>query len=438
MIAVFDVGKTNKKLFVFNDELKIVYEKSQQIPEIQDEDGFPCEDIQVLTAWMQDAMANLLQEPAYDIRKINFSGYGASWVHLGRDGKPVAPLYNYLKPFPESLKEKFHNNFGTEELVALKTASPPLGNLNSGMQLYWLMHERPELYKNIAVSLHLPQYLASIFSGRYFSDITSIGCHTRLWNFQENRYHAWVMNEKIDNKLAPLCHFDLVMPVPIQGKTIEVGIGIHDSSAALIPYLKHFSEPFILISTGTWCISLNPFNHDPLTIDELRQDCLCYMSYQGNPVKASRLFSGHEHEVETKRLSQRFHKTEDYYQSVKYNGQLLSSIPYEHEHLDQFHTFEQAYHALIQMLIKKQIFSTGLIIGKDVIKSIFVDGGFSKNEIFMQLLADGFRNQQVFSSEVAQASALGALLCVNPESEKYLSKNFTSKYYQPQHDTVLR
>ena len=61
-----------------------------------------------------------------------------------------------------------------------------------------------------------------------------------------------------------------------------VGIGLHDSSAALIPYLMNFKEPFVLISTGTWCISLNPFNEAPLTKEELKSDCLSYMSYDPN------------------------------------------------------------------------------------------------------------------------------------------------------------
>ncbi|MEI9908230.1 MAG: hypothetical protein WDO71_00265 [Bacteroidota bacterium] len=66
---------------------------------------------------------------------------------------------------------------------------------------------------------------------------------------------------------------------------IAVGAGLHDSSAALIPYLSSFQEPFILLSTGTWCISLNPFNHSQLSDYELDKDCLCYLSYEGKPVK---------------------------------------------------------------------------------------------------------------------------------------------------------
>jgi L-fuculokinase len=34
VIAIFDVGKTNKKLFLFNEDYEIVWEKTTQFPEI--------------------------------------------------------------------------------------------------------------------------------------------------------------------------------------------------------------------------------------------------------------------------------------------------------------------------------------------------------------------------------------------------------------------
>ncbi|KXK23372.1 MAG: carbohydrate kinase [Bacteroidetes bacterium OLB12] len=428
MTLIFDIGKTNKKVFVLDDTLTICLEESCQIPEINDEDGFPCEDLEALTAWIKGWVAQLINKPGYPITRLNFSAYGASFVHIGRDGKPVAPLYNYLKPYPDSVKEKFYLTYGSEEQIALQTASPTLGFLNSGMQLYWLKHQRPHIYKNIAVSLHLPQYLAYLFSGHYLTDITSLGCHTQLWNFNEHKYHTWVLEESIDRILAPMAHSDLCIPALVMGKKTSIGIGLHDSSAALIPYLKHFTEPFVLISTGTWCISLNPFNNEPLTTAELREDCLCYMSYQGKPVKASRLFSGHDHEVEVKRLAQYFNKPANTYTTVPYNPDWESPVTYNPELLSQFGTYENAYHALIKLLVKKQAHATGLILGKNT-RYLFVDGGFSKNEIFMRLLSREFPHQQVFSTEIAQASALGALLCVNPQSEIHVSKIFTTRHY---------
>src|SRR5262249_35165320 len=153
-----------------------------------------------------------------------------------------------------------------------------------------------------------------LLTGTAASDITSIGCHTNLWNFSQSHYHEWVYREGIFDKLAPIVPSDSVYPLhPVKRFPLDAipafpgpplasglpaipiaGIGLHDSSAAMIPYLESFREPFVLISTGTWCISMNPFNNTPLTVAELQHDCLCYISYQGKPMKASRLFAGYE------------------------------------------------------------------------------------------------------------------------------------------------
>jgi hypothetical protein len=39
VIAVFDIGKTNKKVFLFSEQYEIVFEQSTQFDEITDEDG---------------------------------------------------------------------------------------------------------------------------------------------------------------------------------------------------------------------------------------------------------------------------------------------------------------------------------------------------------------------------------------------------------------
>jgi L-fuculokinase len=44
VIAIFDIGKTNKKFFLFSELYEIVGEELIQFPEIKDENGFPCED----------------------------------------------------------------------------------------------------------------------------------------------------------------------------------------------------------------------------------------------------------------------------------------------------------------------------------------------------------------------------------------------------------
>ena len=437
VIAIFDIGKTNKKLFLFDESYQIVWEKSENFVEIPDEDGDYCDDVNQLKDWITSSLAEVLALPDYAVKAVNVSGFGASLVHIGKDGEPVAPLYSYLKAYPAPLLRQFFDTYGTEAEMTRQTASPLLGSLNSGLQLYRLKHEQPEVMKKLAYALHLPQYISYVVSGWPVSDLTSVGCHTMLWDFDKQAYHTWVEQEGLAMYLAPIVPSDSVLPITFGDTTVQVGVGLHDSSAALIPYLASFQEPFILISTGTWCVSMNPFNSNPLTPEELQYDCLNYMHYKGRPVKSSRLFAGNEHEQQVKRLASHFQVPVNQYKTVGYNPQLIaqlrqqsSQVTTEREgkgqqlismqgslfgerDLSAFATYEEAYHQLILDIVAQQLISTSLVLDDSPVRRIFVDGGFGNNPIYMNLLATAFPTIEVYAASVAQASALGAALAIH-------------------------
>jgi len=461
VIAILDVGKTNKKLFLLDEQYRIVWENSVAFDGTKDEDGEPCEDLAQLTAWVRQSVTGVSALPDFRIRAINFSAYGASFVHIGKDGDPVAPLYNYLKPYPEALRKKFYETYGGEVTLSMLTASPVLGSLNSGMQLYRIKVEQPELFARIRCSLHLPQYLSFLLTGRMFSDITSIGCHTNLWNFSQHHYHEWVYREGLIDKLAPIQPSTSVQPVAASPGPAVAGIGLHDSSAAILPYLEGFREPFVLISTGTWCITMNPFNHAELTVAELQKDCLCYLSYQGKPVKASRLFAGYDHERQVQRLAEYFHVSAAYAATVVFDPACVAALALSPEaglssasglhpgsghppvsdlppgsgippsapspvmasvfgqrRLDTFENFDQAYHRLLMDIMDQQVTSTQLVLQGTGVKRIFVDGGFGKNQVYMHLLAAAFPEVEVFAASIPQATAIGAALAIHPHWNK--------------------
>lgn len=144
--AVFDIGRTNKKYVLFDENYEIIEEFSESLPETTDEDGFPTEDIELLTNWVKNRWADLLNNPKYDIKAVNVAAYGASLVHLDASNKPLTPLYSYLKPFPAELLTQFYSTYGDPTRLSLQTGSPSMGMLNSGMQMYWLKYTRPEVY----------------------------------------------------------------------------------------------------------------------------------------------------------------------------------------------------------------------------------------------------------------------------------------------------
>lgn len=432
VIAILDVGKTNKKLFLIDEGYNIVAEYAQQLAEVIDEDGFPCEDLPKLQQLLGDFLQQIIQLTDYEVKAVNVSAYGASFVYINAAGEPVFPLYNYLKPYNADLQQQFYNANGGEVAFSRSAASPVLGNLNSGMQLYRLKYEQPERFAQVQYALHLPQYLAYAISKVPVSEMTSIGCHTNLWNFDTQTYQQWVAHEGMLDKLPAIVPSDAVYTCQVQSHTLACGVGLHDSSAALIPYLACEQEPFVLLSTGTWCIALNSFNASPLTDDQLQHDCLCYLSYQGKPVKASRLFAGHFHEQEAKRIAAHFGEADDFYKHIKPDEYLLEALrqritpatyevlnnvsvaAFAHRELSLFATATEAYHQLMLDMVAQQVHALQFVLrGSEPVSKLFVDGGFSNNPLFMQLLAKAYPQVQVYASQVAQASAIGAALAIH-------------------------
>jgi L-fuculokinase len=451
VIAIFDIGKTNKKFFLFDKQFREVFKSYERLEEIHDDDGFPSDNLPAIKRWMQEQFRAILHNEEYEIQSVNFSTYGASFVHIGRDGTPVAPLYNYLKPFPADILESFYKKYGEAETIARQTASPPSGMLNSGFQLYWLKYAKPDIFNKIRYSVHFPQYLSYLFTGIPVSDYTSTGCHTSLWDYEKEDYHDWVYAEGIDKKLPPIINTRTSINTTFEGRPLRTGIGIHDSSAALLPYLKSDPKPFLLISTGTWSISLNPFNESLLTREELDNNCLHYMRIDGSPVKAARFFLGNEYKLQVRKLQEHFGKKNDHHRRIKFDEAIFLKLhrnfstafhfeslflkreqPAQNE-LDRFATFEEAFHQLMMELVKLQLRSARMAIGNTPIRKVYVDGGFADNEVYVKLLAHHFNDYKLRTTRSPLGSALGAALVLSGQelTPKFLKKHYRLRKHDP-------
>ena len=434
--AIFDIGKTNKKLLFFDKSLSVVHSSNVVFDEKQDDDSFPCDDLVGLTKWMLNEIDKIVSSKEFEIHAINFSGYGATLVHLGSDGKPVTPLYNYLKPYPDDLLQEFYNKYGGQKQFSLDTASPPLGMLNSGLQLYWLKRRKPHLFQQIKTTLHFPQYLSFLLTRQTASEKTSLGCHTGLWNFREHDYHQWLDDEDLLKMLPEIQPVSKCYSVKIRNHQINTGIGIHDSSAALIPYLNGFDEPFIQLSTGTWSIAMNPFTRDELTYQELKRDYLHYLNIYGKPVKASRFLLGGEYSHQLKKMGAYFgrsryetdcdldpahiQKLADDNSAEKklilekgnHSGPFQTKNKKEWD-LSRFASYEEAVHQCLLDLVAIQVESIRIAEGDKVTGQIIVTGGFAKNRFFCRLLATMLPDKKIYTAGLKEASALGAALLVH-------------------------
>jgi hypothetical protein len=140
---------------------------------------------------------------------------------------------------------------------------------------------------------------------------------------------------------------------------------------------------------------------------------------------------GHIHDVNVERLNRHFGVVAAHYKTIKtysekINRLLMNSrgrvffrqgVPAEYVDtsvvLSQFLTFADAYHQLMLDLVDLCMESLQLIIpSNDHIKTVYVSGGFARNELFVRLLAARLPRKEVYTSEIDNATALGAAMVV--------------------------
>jgi len=447
VIAIFDIGKTNKKLLIFNYDLSLVSEEERQFPQVRDDDVFECDNIELIEKWVGESIMELIHSDKYEVTAVNFATYGATLVYLDEQGKRITPVYNYLKPVDEKIPERLYRRYGGQDEFCRRTASPALGMLNSGIQMLWLKCTKPEVFSRVRYILHFPQYISNLVTGKIASEHTSIGCHTALWDFDNMNYHPWVRKEGLN--LPDPVPVETLFRVNIEGKEIKAGVGIHDSSASLAPYFTGNRGKFLLISTGTWCINMNPFNAEKLTTEQLDKDCLCYMSIERQPVKSSRLFIGHMHETAVKKLNLHFKTPDDYYKCIDPDKKTIDLLKKKYgdkklffrhgpglreliERLDlfEFKSFKEAYHQLMIELSILTADAINLVLpSDDETENIYITGGFSNNRLFLKLLAGAFPLKKVYTSEISNSTAVGAALVIlrsiSPGKEPSLNLGLT-------------
>jgi len=446
--AVFDIGKTNKKFFLFDKDFKEIHKEYSRFEEITDEDNHPTENLPALQKWLKQVFDQIVETDEYDIKAINFSSYGASFVHLDQHGNPLTPLYNYTKPLSQEVIDSFFESYGPKDDFLKATGCGDLSMLNSGLQLYWLKKTKPEIFKKIKYSLHLPQYLSFIFTGIPLSEYTSIGCHTALWDYSKKDYHSWVYKEGLDAILPPIVSTETSINMNYNGKRIKIGVGIHDSSSALLPYIRSIKKKFVLVSTGTWSIVFNAFDNSSTELTN-PEESLRYMRINGKPVMATRLFLGNEYKLQVAELDKKFNVEDSYHRNVKFDHNIYREIIQEFEYRFKWESlsdenmpsktnvpydkYEHAYHHLMIELVELQVKCITDAIGDTDVSKIYVDGGFSNNDIYIKLLSYHFKDKKLRTTDASLGSALGAAIAISDTklNSKFLKKNYALKKHVP-------
>lgn len=204
---------------------------------------------------------------------------------------------------------------------------------------------------------------------------------------------------------------------------------INSSTVSLIPYLKDSEKPFILVSTGTWCIFMNPFDRAPLTGAQLEAGNAGIMTVADQHVKSSRFLLGEIHDRNVIMLDDHFGVTGELYKTIKIKSKKIAKMQankrgrsfFRHgipegladreADLSHFLTYADAYHQMIYDLVDECLSAYRLIIpDDDNTEILYVTGGFARNDTFMRVLAARLPDKRVYASTIDYATALGAAM----------------------------
>ena len=297
-IAVIDIGKTNAKVVVLDAET------GGEIAVVKTNNGvlktspYPHYDIERLWDFIIGALRSFAAVPGFDA--ISITTHGASAVLLDADGSLALPVLDYEHIYPQAVQEAY----GHLRPAFAETFSPRLsGGLNVGAQIHYQKSAFPGDFVQVATILTYPQYWAFRLTGIAANEVTSLGCHTDLWNPTTGNYSSLVDTLGIRTLMAPVrSAFEALGPV-LPTLAADIGLaapvpiycGIHDSNASLLPHLVENEAPFAVVSTGTWVISF-AVGGDLLHLDPAR-DALANVDAYGRAVPSSRFMGGREFEI---------------------------------------------------------------------------------------------------------------------------------------------
>ncbi|RUX49910.1 MAG: carbohydrate kinase [Mesorhizobium sp.] len=420
-VAVVDIGKTNAKVALVDLATlrETALRRSANAPLT---DGpYPHHDIEWLWTFILDSLAELHREQRIDA--ISITTHGATAVLVDADGGLALPVLDYEFSGPDDFAEDY--DLIRPPFVETGTPRLPAG-LNIGAQLLWQQRRFPAEFSKAAAILMYPQYWAQRLTGVTANEVTSLGCHTDLWNPWKSDYSTLVDKMGWRRLMAPVRpakdRLGPILPALAQQTGLDpqtpVYCGLHDSNASLLPHLLSDRPPFSVVSTGTWVVSM-AVGGGKVELDPAR-DTLVNVNALGDPVPSARFMGGREFSLLTDGQPQDW--SEDDVAAVLARKALLlpstqqGSGPFPHRQpqwLNADGTSGGERFVAISFYLALMTATCLELIGGD--GPTTVEGPFARNRLFTGMLVAATA-RTVIASEAATGTSIGAALLASKET----------------------
>jgi len=422
--GVIDIGKTNAKFALVDLQSRSEIAVRKAPNTVVNDGPYPHYDVERLWDFLSSAIAELNAETPIDA--LSVTTHGASAALLDRDGGLALPALDYEFSGPDELAKEYDAiRPGFAESF---TPRLPAG-LNLGAQLFWQSRRFPNEFAAATAIVTYPQYWSFRLTGVVASEVTSLGCHTDLWNFQTDLYSSLVERAGWMEKMPEVRRAsDVLGPVtPALARRlglrrpVPVHCGIHDSNASLLPHLIEREPPFAVVSTGTWVIICAPGAE--LSGLDPRRDCLANIDAFGRPVASSRFMGGREFsllvegDIEEPRGAT--------IASVLSRGAMLlpsvvegsGPFPRQHAHwtLPRDGLDREAQYTVVSFYLA--LMTAECLKLADAEGEIVVEGPFATNGLYLEMLSAATGRDVIAMRTSATGTSIGAALLVLDKPE---------------------
>ncbi|TGT72690.1 carbohydrate kinase [bacterium M00.F.Ca.ET.159.01.1.1] len=414
-VAVIDIGKTNAKVALVDlDTMQEVALRRMANAPVRHA-PYPHHDVEALWTFILNSLADLNHERRIDA--ISITTHGATGALVDQSGELALPVLDYEFDGPDRLAQEY--DAVRPPFAETGTPRLPVG-LNLGAQFFWQQRRFPAEFAKATAMLMYPQYWALRLTGIAVNEVTSLGCHTDLWNPWTSDYSSLVDRMGWRPLMAPVRpakdRLGPILPVFARRTGLDpqtpVFCGLHDSNASLLPHLVSEQPPFSVVSTGTWVVSM-AVGGRKVELDPAR-DTLVNVNALGDPVPSARFMGGREFSMLTDGRPQEW--LDDDVAAVLARQVLLlpstqrGSGPFPHrdarwvnaEDLSPGQRF-----ATISFYLALMTATCLELIGGD--GPTTVEGPFARNPLFINMLAAA-TERPVVASETSTGTSIGAAL----------------------------
>ena len=433
LLVVLDVGKTMSKLTLWTREGALVDRQTRQNSRCYD-DGQAVLDVHGIEAWLIETLRHFSSLGRVDA--IVPVGHGAGAAVIA-DGRLASVPSDYESPVAPELRAEYDAQRDTFEV----SGSPALPDgLNLGAQLHRMEATRSGALAGNVQILTWAQYWAWFLSGVASTEISSLGCHTDLWNPIERKPSALAVRRGWARRFAPLRRAGEILGVIRQELValtclphgVQIYCGLHDSNAALIAargFSKIAHREATVLSTGTWFVAMrSPASGTVVDMSTLpvARDVLVNVDIRGQAIPSSRFMGGREIQLLTGVDSRRIDISLDQpalvaaAAAVVANGSMVlptmapgcgpfPSSRGQWRNMPDDPISQRATVSLYAALMAEV--SLDLIGARE---RVLVEGRFAEAEVFVRTLAALRPDIQIFTSNEYNDVSYGALRLVLP------------------------